>query len=93
VSGPNGLKRSPQGWRLYHLAAEFCYVVGFTLWTMWISLTDSTTPANYAFVGFKLIRGCSSPKGRQVAYINLFGLRRCFVSISCGIGMSFAVLD
>jgi glucose/mannose transport system permease protein len=74
------------------LAAGILYVVGFTLWTMWISLTDSTLLPNYAFVGFKHYSRLLQSRVWQVAYINLFVYGVAFVSISCGIGMLLAVL-
>ena len=52
-------------------AAAVSYVVGFTLWTVVISFTDSTLLPEYSFVGFKHYWALLRSRIWQVAYVNL----------------------
>ena len=53
------------------LAIPVVYVVGFTLWTTWISLTDSTLLPDYAYAGFRNYTRLFASRPFQVAYTNL----------------------
>src|SRR5450432_4376211 len=74
------------------LASVVLYVVGFTLWTMWISVTDSTLLPNYGYVGFKHYQRLIQARVWQVAYVNLAIYATGFISITTVVGMLLAIL-
>jgi glucose/mannose transport system permease protein len=74
------------------LGAGLIYVVGFTLWTAWISLTASTLLPNYSFVGFQNYSRLLQSRVWHVAYFNLMVYGVAFICGACGIGMLLAVL-
>jgi glucose/mannose transport system permease protein len=74
------------------LGIALLYVVGFTLWTTWISLTESTLLPNYKFVGFQHYWRLLQSRVWHVAYINLSLYGLTFMFASCVIGMLLAVL-
>jgi glucose/mannose transport system permease protein len=74
------------------LGAGLLYVVGFTLWTAWISLTASTLLPNYSFVGFQNYSRLLQSRVWHVAYFNLLVYGASFIAASCMIGMVLAVL-
>src|SRR5450631_1509697 len=74
------------------LASVVIYVVGFTLWTMWISVTDSTLLPNYGYVGFKHYQRLLQARVWQVAYVNLAIYGVCFISFTSIVGMILAIL-
>lgn len=73
-------------------AAAVAYVVGFTLWTVVISLTDSTLLPDYTFVGFKHYARLLSSRVWQVAYVNLVIYGLGFILGATGLGLLLAVL-
>jgi len=73
-------------------AAAVSYVVGFTLWTAWISVTDSTLLPDYTFVGFKHYARLLQARIWQVAYLNLTIYGTGFIVGACGIGLLLAIL-
>jgi glucose/mannose transport system permease protein len=74
------------------LVVAIGYVVGFTLWTTWISFTDSTLLPDYSFVGFKHYRNLFHSRLWQLSYENLLIYGLGFMVLAAGIGMLLAVL-
>jgi glucose/mannose transport system permease protein len=74
------------------LASVVLYVVGFTLWTMWISVTDSTLLPSYGYVGFKHYQRLLQARVWQVAYVNLVIYGICFIALTSIVGMILAIL-
>jgi glucose/mannose transport system permease protein len=74
------------------LVSVILYVVGFTLWTMWISVTDSTLLPDYTYVGFKHYQRLIQARVWQVAYVNLAIYATGFISITTVVGMLLAIL-
>jgi glucose/mannose transport system permease protein len=87
-----GAEACAEGAAYFILAAGIVYVVGFTLWTIWISFTDSTLLPSYAFVGFKHYSRLLQSRVWHVAYSNLLLYGAAFIVASCGVGMLLAVL-
>jgi glucose/mannose transport system permease protein len=87
-----GLEAFAKGGAYFILAVGALYVVGFTLWTTWISVTNSTLLPNYAFVGFKHYTRLLQSRLWQLAYLNLLIYGVSFISAACAIGMTLAVL-
>jgi glucose/mannose transport system permease protein len=74
------------------LGGGLLYVVGFTLWTTWISLTASALLPNYSFVGFQNYSRLLQSRVWHVAYFNLLVYGVAFICVACGIGMLLAIL-
>jgi glucose/mannose transport system permease protein len=74
------------------LAIAVVYVVGFTLWTTWISFTDSTLLPDYTFVGFKHYERLLHTRVWQIAYANLLVYGICFMVFASAIGLLLAIL-
>jgi glucose/mannose transport system permease protein len=74
------------------LAVGVLYVVGFTLWTTWISFTDSTLLPNYAFVGIRHYERLLQTRIWQVAYANLLVYGIGFMLFASAIGLLLAIL-
>ena len=74
------------------LGAGVAYVVGFTLWTVGISFTDSTLMPEYTFVGLKHYARLMNTRVWQVAYANLAIYGICFMLLATGIGLLLAIL-
>ena len=74
------------------LATGVIYVVGFTLWTIWISFTDSTLMPDYAFVGFRHYARLLQTRIWQVAYVNLLIYGTGFIVFATAIGLLLAIL-
>jgi glucose/mannose transport system permease protein len=68
------------------------YVVGFTLWTTWISFTDSTLLPDYTFVGLKHYARLLDTRIWQVAYGNLAVYGICFMILATAIGLLLAIV-
>ncbi|WP_442865095.1 carbohydrate ABC transporter permease [Bosea sp. NBC_00550] len=73
-------------------AAAVSYVVGFTLWTVVISFTDSTLLPEYSFVGFKHYWALLRSRIWQVAYFNLTIYGLGFILGATGLGLLLAIL-
>jgi glucose/mannose transport system permease protein len=86
------LETSAKAVAYFVLGSGLFYVVGFTLWTTWISLTASTLLPNYSFVGFQNYSRLFQSRVWHVAYFNLFVYGVAFICAACGIGMLLAVL-
>ncbi len=68
------------------------YVVGFTLWTIWISFTNSTLLPDYTFVGFKHYRNLLHAHIWRVSYENLLIYGVGFMVVATSVGMLLAIL-
>ena len=74
------------------LAVSVLYVVGFTLWTTWLSFTDSTLLPDYAWIGFKHYGRLLNNRVFQVAYANLLVYGTCFILATMALGLLLAIL-
>lgn len=74
------------------VAAAVAYVVGFTLWTLWISFTDSTLLPDYTFVGIKNYLRLFNTRTWRVAYGNLLVYGAGFIVFAIAIGLLLAIL-
>ena len=74
------------------LGTGLLYVVGFTLWTVIISFTDSTLLPEYTFVGLKHYERLLNTRVWQVAYANLLVYGVCFMLLATAIGLLLAIL-
>lgn len=95
---------SKQGWaqRLSDLTPQmvliptifvaFVYVVGFSLWTFWISLSNSTLLPDPTFHGFEHYAKLWGSKRWTVAYQNLFIFGTLYVLGTLFVGTLLAVL-
>jgi glucose/mannose transport system permease protein len=72
--------------------ASFVYVVVFTLWTFYISLSDSTLLPTYGFVGFENYAALWDNRRWNIAYTNLFFFSGFYVAGSMAIGLLLAIL-
>lgn len=72
--------------------ASFVYVVVFTLWTFYISLSDSTLLPTYGFVGFDNYAALWANRRWNIAYTNLFFFSAFYVLGSMAIGLLLAIL-
>src|SRR5450432_3427202 len=86
------LERLSKSFAYLVLASAVLYVVGFTLWTMWISVTDSTLLPNYGYVGFKHYQRLLQARVWQVAYVNLAIYGTSFIAFTGVVGMILAIL-
>lgn len=83
---------TPQMVLLPTLAASFIYVVVFSLWTLWISVSQSTLLPNMAYGGFGEYAALWQSKRWIVAYQNLFLFGALYVVGSLAIGTLLAIL-
>jgi glucose/mannose transport system permease protein len=74
------------------LIASFIYVFGFTLWTFYISLSDSTQLPTYNFVGFESYVHLWQNRRWNIAYTNLFLFSGFYVIGAIAIGLLLAIL-
>ncbi len=74
------------------LALAVFYVVGFTLWTLWISFTGSTLLPDYTFVGFRNYQRLFNTRVFQIANVNLVIYGVSFVVLATGLGLLLAIL-
>lgn len=74
------------------LAIPVAYVVGFTLWTTWISFTDSTLLPDYTLIGFRNYVRLFANRPFQVAYTNLVLYGAGFVVAATAVGFLLAIL-
>ena len=71
--------------------ASLVYVFGFSLWTLYISFSNSTMLPTYGFVGLKPYFDLWSNYRWQVAYGNLFYFSAFYVVLSLVIGLGLAI--
>ena len=69
------------------LLASFVYVFVFTLWTLYISLSDSSLLPTYGFVGFENYISLWSNRRWNVAYTNLFLFSAFYVLGAMAVGL------
>ncbi len=74
------------------LVIPVAYVVGFTLWTTWISFTESTLLPDYTLVGLRNYIRLFANRPFQVAYGNLVIYGASFVGAATAIGFVLAIL-
>ena len=74
------------------LALAVGYVVGFTLWTLWISFTASTLLPDYTLIGFRNYQRLFSTRVFQIANANLVIYGVGFVTLSTAVGLLLAIL-
>ncbi len=74
------------------IIATLVYVFGFTSWTMYISLSDSTLLPSYSYAGWKSYASLWTNRPWIVAYTNLFFFSLFYVIATTAIGLLLAVL-
>ena len=72
--------------------ASFVYVFGFSLWTFYISLSNSTLLPTYDYVGFSHYATLWKNARWNIAYSNLFLFGVLFVLGGLAIGLLLAIL-
>src|SRR5271163_1421387 len=71
--------------------ASFVYVFAFTIWTLYISLSNSTLLPTYDYVGFKHYVELWSNQRWAIAYGNLFLFGSVYVVLSLMVGLALAI--
>ena len=71
--------------------ASLVYVFGFSLWTLYISLSNSTMLPTYKFVGLKPYFDLWSNERWQIAYGNLFYFSAFYVVLTLAVGLALAI--
>ena len=71
--------------------ASFVYVFGFSLWTLYISMSNSTLLPTYRFVGLKPYFELWSNQRWRIAYSNLFFFSAFYVILAIAIGLALAI--
>jgi glucose/mannose transport system permease protein len=71
--------------------ASLVYVFGFTLWTLYISVSNSTMLPTYRFVGLKPYFDLWSNERWKVAYGNLFYFSAFYVVLALAVGLALAI--
>ena len=74
------------------LLVNALHVVGFTVWTTWLSFTPSDLLPEYTWAGLRSYWAVTRSANTQVAYVNLLIYGVAFVSLTTGIGFVLAVL-
>ncbi|RLJ40988.1 carbohydrate ABC transporter membrane protein 1 (CUT1 family) [Litoreibacter meonggei] len=85
-------EKTPQLVLIPTLVAAFMYVVVFSLWTLWISVSQSTLLPNMAYGGFGEYAALWQSKRWVVSYQNLFVFGALYVVGSLFIGSLLAIL-
>src|SRR5580693_7002474 len=71
--------------------ASLVYVFGFTLWTLYISMSNSTMLPTYKFVGLKPYFDLWSNQRWSIAYRNLFFFSAFYVVLALAVGLALAI--
>src|ERR1700721_2597137 len=71
--------------------ASLVYVFGFTLWTLYISVSNSTMLPTYKFVGLKPYFDLWSNQRWKIAYGNLFYFSAFYVVLCLAVGLGLAI--
>src|SRR6201985_3569920 len=71
--------------------ANLIYVFGFTLWTLYISVSNSTMLPTYQLVGLKPYFDLWSNARWKIAYGNLFYFSVFYVVLSLAVGLALAI--
>ncbi|MBB5752877.1 carbohydrate ABC transporter permease [Prosthecomicrobium pneumaticum] len=74
------------------LLASFVYVVVFTLWTLYISLSNSGLLPSYGFVGLENYASLWANRRWNIAYNNLFFFSAFYILGSMAVGLLLAIL-
>ncbi|BCP51407.1 ABC transporter permease [Kaistia sp. 32K] len=74
------------------LAASFIYVFVFTIWTLYISLSNSSLLPSYGFVGLDNYVSLWSNRRWNIAYSNLFLFSALYIAGAMAIGLLLAIL-
>jgi glucose/mannose transport system permease protein len=74
------------------IAASIVYVLLFTVWTVWLSLSDSTLLPEFGFAGIRHYIALWQNRRWSIAYTNLFVFGSLYVTGSLGVGMVLAIL-
>ncbi len=74
------------------VVASLVYVVVFALWTVWISLSNSTLLPDYGFAGFHQYAHLWSNHRWRVASVNLFAFGVAYVVGAMLLGLLLAIL-
>jgi glucose/mannose transport system permease protein len=74
------------------IAASIVYVLLFTVWTVWLSLSDSTLLPEFGFAGIRHYIALWQNRRWSIAYTNLFVFGSLYVAGSLGVGMVLAIL-
>src|SRR5260370_1239431 len=74
------------------LLINAAHVVGFTLWTTWLSFTTSDLLPEYALAGLRSYWAVTRTQNTQIAYANLVLYGIGFVGLATIIGFVLAVL-
>src|SRR5258708_34548531 len=68
------------------------HVVGFTLYTVWISFTPSTLVPDYGWLGLRNYSAIMSTRNWQIAADNLVVYSACFLTGTTALGLTLAIL-
>jgi glucose/mannose transport system permease protein len=71
--------------------ASLVYVFGFTLWTLYVSVSNSTMLPTYSLVGLKPYFDLWSNARWKIAYGNLFYFSVFYVVLSLAVGLALAI--
>jgi glucose/mannose transport system permease protein len=71
--------------------ASLIYVFGFTLWTLYISVSNSTMLPTYRLIGLKPYFDLWSNERWKVAYGNLFYFSAFYVVLALAVGLALAI--
>ncbi|WEK51459.1 MAG: sugar ABC transporter permease [Candidatus Kaistia colombiensis] len=74
------------------LAASFIYIFVFTIWTLYISLSNSSLLPSYDFVGLSNYVSLWSNRRWNIAYSNLFLFSAFYIVGAMAIGLLLAIL-
>ncbi len=103
ISALNNAVAAGPGWRVRVRAwapilviaptalVSLVYVFGFTLWTLYISLSDSSLLPSYGFVGFQPYADLWANHRWKIAYENLFFFSAIYVVVSMAVGLALAI--
>jgi glucose/mannose transport system permease protein len=96
IERPRGARDSLAAWTPWLVIApsalaSFVYVVAFTLWTLYVSMSNSSLLPTYQFVGLKPYFELWSNQRWQTAYSNLFLFGIFYVILSLAIGLALAI--
>jgi glucose/mannose transport system permease protein len=74
------------------LVASFIYTFGFTAWTFYLSLSDSSQLPSYGFIGLENYKRLWANKTWDIAYSNLFFFSGFYVLFTIVVGLLLAIL-
>lgn len=74
------------------LIASFVYVFVFTIWTLYMAMSDSTLLPSYGFVGLENFESLWASRRWNIAYTNLFLFSVFYILGSMAFGLLMAVL-